>query len=96
MIPLSVEWEQAFAEALIGSGEDRQLAMAPSRLQDFMARLRDAFDLATARGDQPVLICSAAVRAHVRAIVERFRPATTVLAQTEIHPRARLRTVGGV
>jgi flagellar biosynthesis protein FlhA len=43
-----------------------------------------------------VLVCSAPIRAHVRAVVERFRPATAVLAHTEIHPRARLRTVGTV
>src|SRR5690606_28047107 len=29
IVTLSPEWEQAFAEALVGSGEDRQLAMAP-------------------------------------------------------------------
>jgi flagellar biosynthesis protein FlhA len=32
----------------------------------------------------------------VRAIVERFRPSTAVMAQTEIHPRARIRTVGAI
>ena len=96
MIPLSAEWEQAFAESLIGVGEERHLAMPPSRLGEFIARLRDAFDAAAAHGEQPVLVCSATVRAHVRAIVERFRPTTPVLAQTEIHPRARLRTVGAV
>ena len=36
IVTLSPEWEQAFAEALVGQGEDRQLAMAPSRLQDFI------------------------------------------------------------
>ena len=88
MIALSAEWEQAFAESLIGPGEDRQLAMAPSRLQDFMQRVRDSFDKASAAGETPVLVCSGAARAHVRAIVERFRPATVVLSQAEIHPRA--------
>ena len=34
----------AFAEALAGPAEDRQLAMAPSKLQEFMQRLRDAFE----------------------------------------------------
>ncbi len=96
MIALSAEWEQAFAEALIGPPEERQLAMAPSRLSEFMHRLRDAFDAATAAGEVPVLVCSGALRAHVRAIVERFRPATQVLAQAEIHPRARIRTIGSV
>ena len=37
ILTLSPDWEQAFAEALIGQGDDRQLAMAPSRLQAFIA-----------------------------------------------------------
>lgn len=86
----------AFAESLVGPNEDRQLAMAPTRLQDFMQRVRDSFDKASAAGETPVLVCSGAARAHVRAIVERFRPATVVLSQAEIHPRARIRTVGAI
>jgi flagellar biosynthesis protein FlhA len=96
MVALSPEWETAFAESITGQGEDRQLAMPASRLSEFMQRLRDTLDAAAAAGEAPVLVCSGAVRAHVRAIVERFRPATPVLAQTEIHPRARIRTVGVV
>ncbi|MFN6953185.1 MAG: flagellar biosynthesis protein FlhA [Acetobacteraceae bacterium] len=96
MVALSPEWESAFAESITGQGEDRQLAMPANRLSEFMQRLRDALDAAAAAGEAPVLVCSGAVRAHVRAIVERFRPATPVLSQTEIHPRARIRTVGVV
>ncbi|MDE2517323.1 MAG: flagellar biosynthesis protein FlhA [Rhodospirillales bacterium] len=96
LIPLSAEWEVAFAEALTGPAEERQLAMAPSRLQDFVQRLRQAFDAAAATGASPVLLSGAAIRPHVRAIVERVRPATAVLAQTEIFPRARIRTVGTI
>jgi flagellar biosynthesis protein FlhA len=33
---------------------------------------------------------------HVRAIVERIRPTTPVLAQAEISPRVRIRTVGTI
>jgi flagellar biosynthesis protein FlhA len=96
MVTLSPEWEQAFAEALIGPPEERQLAMAPSQLSTFMQRLREVFDAATAAGEAPVLVCSGGLRAHLRAITERFRPATQVLAQGEIHPRARIRTVGSI
>jgi flagellar biosynthesis protein FlhA len=96
IIALSADWELAFAESLAGPPEDRQLAMAPSRLQEFMHRLRDALDAAANLGEAPVLVCSGGIRNHVRAIVERFRPATTVLAQQEIHPRARIRSVGSV
>jgi flagellar biosynthesis protein FlhA len=96
LITLSPEWEAAFGESLVGPPEERQLAMAPSRLQDFMQRLRGAFDVAAASGEAPVLLTGSAIRVHVRAIVERIRPNTPVLAQTEIFPRARIRTVGSI
>ena len=96
LITMSPDWEAAFAEALTGPPEERQLAMAPSKLQAFMQGLRTAFDTATAIGEAPVLLTSAGVRQHVRAIVERIRPNTPVLAQAEISPRARIRTVGTI
>jgi flagellar biosynthesis protein FlhA len=96
IIALGAEWERDFAEALIGPGEEKQLAMAPSRLGVFMQQMREAFDAASAQGEPAVLVCSGGIRAHVRAVVERFRPQTSVLAHAEIHPRARLRTVGQV
>ena len=96
IISLAPEWERDFAEALIGPGEEKQLAMAPSRLSAFMTSMRDAFDAASNAGEPAVLVCSGGIRAHVRAVVERFRPQTAVLAHAEIHPRARIRTVGTV
>ncbi len=94
LVTLSPEWEAAFADALVGPPEDRQLAIAPSRLGDFMQRFRSVFEGAAAAGESPVLLCSGGIRSHVRAIVERLRPATPVLSQAEIFPRARIRTVG--
>jgi flagellar biosynthesis protein FlhA len=96
LVPFSPEWEGAFAEALTGPPEDRQLAMSPVRLNEFMQRLRTVLDAATAGGESPVLLTSGAIRFHVRAIIERIRPATPVLAQAEIHPRARIRTIATV
>jgi flagellar biosynthesis protein FlhA len=96
LVTLSPAWEEAFHESLIGSGDDRQLAMAPTRLAEFMSRLRTEFDAAAGAGEAPVLLTSAPVRTHVRAIVERIRPETPVMAQTEIHPRVRIRTVGSI
>ena len=96
LVTLSAEWEAEFADALTGPAEDRQLAMPPSRLQEFMQRLRAAFDAAGAAGEAPVLLTSGGIRSHVRAIVERIRPTTPVLAQAEIYPRARIRTVGTI
>ncbi|WP_407178751.1 flagellar biosynthesis protein FlhA [Bradyrhizobium sp. STM 3562] len=96
LIALSAKWEQAFAESLVGQGDERTLAMQPSKLSDFMGAVRDAFERAARDGEAPVLVTSAAIRPFVRSLVERFRAQTTVLSQAEIHPRARLKTVGSV
>ena len=96
LIALSARWEQAFAESIVGSGEDRSLAMQPSKLSEFMTAVRNAFEQAAREGEAPVLVTSAAIRPFVRSLVERFRSQTTVLSQAEIHPRARLKTVGSV
>ena len=94
LVTLSPEWEAIFAENLVGPPEDRQLAIPPSRLGDFMQRFRAVFE--GPAGDGAVLLCSGPIRSHVRAIVERLRPATPVLSQAEIFPRARIRTVGTI
>ena len=94
LVTLSPEWEMAFAESLVGPPEERQLAMAPTKLADFMRRFREVFEATAA--ETPVLLTSAAIRAPVRAVVERIRPATPVMSQAEISPRARIRTVGAV
>ncbi len=96
LITLSPGWEDAFATALVGDGEVKHLAMQPSKLHEFVIALRDRFEEAARLGELPVLVTSNAVRLYVRMIVERFRPQTAVIAQGEIHPSCRLRTVGSI
>jgi flagellar biosynthesis protein FlhA len=96
LVTLSPQWEQNFAEALIGQGEERQLSMQPSRLQDFIAQVRQTFERMATEGHMPVLLTSPTIRPYVRSIIERFRPATVVMSQQEIHPKAKLRTVAQI
>ncbi len=96
LLTLSPEWEQAFGEALLGDGEEKQLAMPPSQLQEFIAAVREAYDEMSIQGETPVLLTSPAIRPYVRSVIERFRPQTVVLSQNEIHPKARIRTYGQV
>jgi len=96
LVALSPMWEAAFSESLIGGGEDKQLAMAPSKLQEFIQGVRARFDSAANEADIPVLLTSPMIRPYVRSIVERFRPPTFVMSQYEIHPGARMRTLGQV
>ena len=96
IIALTAKWEQAFAESIVGQGDDRSLAMQPSRLTEFINLVREKFEQAARDGEAPVLVTSPGIRPFVRGIVERFRAQTSVMAQSEIHPRARLKTVASI
>ena len=96
LIALGPKWEQAFLEAIIGEGEERRLAMAPSKLQEFVRNVREAFEKAADSGEIPVLLTSPHTRPFVRSIVERFRAHTAVLSQSEVHPRMRLKTLASI
>ena len=96
LVTLSPQWEQTFAESLVGQGDDKQLSMPPTRLQEFIAALRTTFERHAMMGEAPVLLTSPGSRPFVRSIVERFRPMTVVMSQNEIHPKAQIKTVGQV
>jgi len=96
IVTLSTDWEHAFVDALAGPGEEKQLSLAPSKLQDFIRSVREAFERAALSGEAAVLLTSPGIRPYVRSIIERFRGQTVVMSQNEIHPRVRLRTVGQV
>jgi flagellar biosynthesis protein FlhA len=96
LVALSPAWEQTFAEAIVGQGEDKTLSIPPSRLQEFIATVRQVFERQAMTGEHPVLLTSPAIRPYVRSIIERFRPMTVVLSQNEIHPKARIKTLAQV
>ena len=96
LVTLSPEWEHAFAEAIVGEGDDRQLAMAPTALQAFISKVRQVMEDLAIKGETAVLLTSPGIRPFVRSIIERFRPLTVVMSQNEIHPKAKIKTVGQI
>ncbi|MET0182000.1 MAG: flagellar biosynthesis protein FlhA [Caulobacterales bacterium] len=96
IITLSPAWEQTFMESLIGEKNERHLALAPSKLHDFVADVRNAFEKAAKAGETPVLLTSPMIRPYVRSLIERFRPSTAVMSQSEVHAKVRLKAMGQV
>ncbi len=97
IIALSPAWEKEFTEAIVSldkEGTERQLAMAPDKIQAFLRATNEAFTKQFNAGVSPVLLTSATARPFARLLVERTLPTVAVLAQTEVAPKAKLRTVG--
>ncbi|WP_408886016.1 flagellar biosynthesis protein FlhA [Komagataeibacter melaceti] len=96
MITLSPEWEADFISHITGPAEERRLAMPPSMLNTFVAKLREVFNTVSTSGEVPVIVVSTPVRDAMRSIVERVRPSVSVLSQSEIYPRSRIKTVATI
>ncbi|MEQ1931269.1 MAG: flagellar biosynthesis protein FlhA [Parvularculaceae bacterium] len=96
IITLSSQWEREFADALIGDGDNRQLSLAPSKLQEFVAAAMRKLETAAAAGEAAAIVTSARVRPFVRSVLERVRAQTMVLSQNEIHPHTRLKNLGQI
>jgi flagellar biosynthesis protein FlhA len=94
ILAMSPQWEQAFVESITGEGDEKTLAMQPTRIQEFIAAVRQKFDMLAMQGESPILLTSPSIRPYVRSIIERFRAQTQVISQNEIHPKARIKTVG--
>ncbi|MEL6361885.1 MAG: flagellar biosynthesis protein FlhA [Pseudomonadota bacterium] len=95
IVTLSPDWEREFRDSLAGEGQN-QLAMAPTRIQAFVSDALARLEEAARDGHAAAIVTSAPVRRYVRTVIERVRPQTMVLAQSEIHPQTRLVNLGQI
>lgn len=96
IVALSPAWEREFQESIFTEGEERQLAMAPEKVQNFLKTARDTFERQFLGGNQPILLTTPQTRPFARMLIERTMPTVAVLSQAEINPKAKLRTVATV
>ena len=96
LVTLSAEWEQIFSDSIVDQGEDKQLSMAPSQLQRFIGAVRTTLDELANTEDPPVVLTSPLARPFVRSIIERFSPTISIMSQNELHPKAKIKTLGQI
>ncbi len=96
ILVMSPIWEQSFVENIVGEGDNKQLIMPPSKLHEFVMAISGEVDKQNGVGEYPVLLVSSLLRTYVRSIIERFKPSLVVMSQSEIHPKARIKTVGQI
>mgnify|MGYP003666259748 FL=1 len=96
IVSLSGVWEKEFSGAIHVDGDERQLAMEPTKVQQFIKSTRDIFDTQMMSGVQPILLTSPSMRPFVRSVLERALPSISVMSQAEIHPRMKIKTVASI
>ncbi len=96
LITLAAGVERLLIDSL-GRGDDgTALALEPAYAQRLIGRLAQWMERFSAQHLSPVLLCSSAVRPHLRRMVERVLPSLAVVSPGEIGPNVRIRSLGVV
>ena len=72
------------------------LALEPGLAHRLIGRLGEWIERFAAQHLPPVLLCSTALRPHLRRLIERVLPALAVVAPAEVAPNLRVRSLGVV
>ncbi len=86
--------ENRLQDALHTGDQGSYLAVEPGFAQTLISSLRDAAD--SFPGGNPVLLCTPAIRIHLRRLTERYLPSLAIISHNEIAPHLKVRSVGTV
>jgi flagellar biosynthesis protein FlhA len=94
-ITLDPAIEQEVATSITQTTDGEYLAIDPPRAQAIVGALRAQVEDASARGTRnPVLLCSARVRRHLRRLIAQAQPHLPVCSYNEIAPGVNVETIG--
>ncbi len=96
VMTLAAPVERQLIEAVQRTEHGGVLALDPALAQRLVGRLGTTAERFVARQAAPVLLCSTAVRPHLRQLIERTLPGLAVIAPGEIAPTVRVQSLGVV
>lgn len=94
VLTLDPRLEHEFASRLGLAGGTPTQAIDPDFGRSLLERIEAAAQAAVL--PQPVILCSAMIRAHLRRLTERFLPDLSVLSHAEVAPNVKLISIGTV
>jgi flagellar biosynthesis protein FlhA len=96
LMSLAAGLERALLEALHHAEDGTTLALEPGLAQGLLTRLASWIERFAAQQRSPVLLCSAALRPHLRRLVERYLLSLTIISPAEIAADVRVQSLGVV
>jgi flagellar biosynthesis protein FlhA len=96
VVNLSHSLERKISEAIKRSDQGEYLAIDPHLAQEIMQRLAARLEKFGQLNLQPIVLCSAHLRMHVKKLVDRFIPNLTILSYDEIMPNVKIQSLAVV
>ncbi len=91
VVNLDPRLDRKLSDQITTSPQGTQWNIDQGQLQALLAALKQSAERVLARGQQPVVLCSPALRRHLRRQTERYLPTIPVMAVTEIDGVANIK-----
>lgn len=96
MITIGPSVEQLITDALQRTDQGTFAALEPAAAQDIVERIAGQIERFSTMDQQPVVVCSAPVRPHLKRLIDQFVPNLVVLSYNEIVNTVRIQPLGTV
>ena len=93
VINLDPMLDRQLTESIQTHAQGAYLSIPPALGQRIQAAIKQAAERAISRGVQPVLLCSAPLRPHLRRLIERALSSLPVLSLNEVEGQVRLQSL---
>jgi flagellar biosynthesis protein FlhA len=96
VITLEPSVEETLRSSLQQTEHGTFLSLDPATANKIIGSVKEAVEQATVKGYPAVILTNPTLRRHLKRLLDRFIPGTTVLSHTEIPPDVRLESVAVV
>ena len=93
---ISPEIEDMIGRSIQHTEHESFVSPDPNMIRQVVANAQKIVSIFAEKGLQPIVLCSPAIRIHMRNILERFLPNLVVLSHNEISRDASIRSLGMV
>ena len=94
VISIDPELEKMMADSLAGTDNSSSASMDPALMQVMINNISLKSDEMNLQGINPVVICSPAIRFHLKRLIEAKLPLVPVVSYGEVDPRINIRPMG--
>ncbi len=94
VLSLQQSLEEKLTRGIQKSEHGSFLSLDPGFLQQFLQATNDEVKRSVSLGYHPVLLCSPAIRRHLRKLLERFLPDVAVISHNELSTSLEIRSIG--
>jgi flagellar biosynthesis protein FlhA len=96
VLTVEPDMEELISKGIAQTEYGSYLALEPQQANGIIVSIRQAVEKASARLEQPVILCSTTVRRHLKKLCERFRIQIVVLSHNEIPTGLEIQSLGDI